>query len=165
MIANLPILSITMLIPFASALYITFFIGHSKSQRKDLHAIYVAILSSILTLIVSTSILFSFKDNEMGFQFVEQYSLIDSIGLDFFVGVDGISVCFVFLTALLTAICIITSLFTVHDRIKEYLFLFLLLESLCIGAFISLNLLLFYFFFEVVLIPMYLIIGVWFLSS
>ena len=158
---ELPILSISILLPLFSALYITLFISHSKSSRKQIYAMYVAILASVLTLISTTYLLASFDTDISDFQFVERYHWIDSIGLEFYVGVDGLSVYFIFLTALLTLICIVASLFTIKKNIKEFLLCFLLLESFCIGAFSALNLLLFYGFFEVILIPMYLIIGVW----
>ncbi|MDP5110700.1 MAG: NADH-quinone oxidoreductase subunit M, partial [Rickettsiaceae bacterium] len=115
----------------------------------------------VLTLIATIYLLIRFDSDAESYQFVEKYNWIKSIGLDFHVGVDGLSVYFVVLTALLTLICIIASLFTVKEKIKEYLLCFLLLESFCIGAFSALNLLLFYGFFEVILIPMYLIIGIW----
>ncbi|PCJ24830.1 MAG: NADH-quinone oxidoreductase subunit M [Rickettsiales bacterium] len=158
---NLPILSISILLPLLSALYIVFFISNSRSEKKQLYAMYVAILASSLTLIATTYLLFSFRFKIAGFQFVERYSWVDSIGLEFHVGVDAMSVYFIFLSALLTLICIIASLFTIKKHIKEFLLCFLLLESFCIGAFSAINLLLFYGFFEVILIPMYLIIGIW----
>lgn len=158
---DLPILSISIFLPLFSALYITFFISHSKSQKKQIYAMYVAILSSILTLITTIYLLLSFDSSAEGFQFAERYSWIETIGLEFHVGIDGLSVFFIFLTALLTVICIVASLFTVKKFIKEFLLCFLLLESFCIGAFASINLLLFYGFFEVILIPMYIIIGIW----
>lgn len=159
--SNLPILSISILLPLISALYITFFISHSKSARKQIYAMYVAILASVLTLIATSYLIISFDSDISDFQFVERYKWIDYIGLEFYVGVDGLSVYFIFLSALLTLICIIASLFTIKKYIKEFLLCFLLLESFCIGAFSALNLLLFYGFFEVILIPMYLIIGIW----
>ena len=159
--SDLPILSISILLPLISAFYITFFVSQSRSERKQLYAMYVAILSSILTLISTTYLLVSFDPDLAGFQFVENYRWIDSIGLEFYVGVDGLSVYFIFLSALLTLICIVASMFTIKQNIKEFLLCFLLLESFCIGAFSALNLLLFYGFFEVILIPMYLIIGIW----
>jgi NADH-quinone oxidoreductase subunit M len=159
--SNFPILSISILLPLFSALYITLFISHTKSSRKQIYAMYVAILASALTLIATTYLLVSFDPEVSGFQFVERYHWIDSIGLEFYVGVDGLSIYFIFLSALLTLICIIASLFTIKNNVKEFLLCFLLLEAFCIGAFSSLNLLLFYGFFEVILIPMYLIIGIW----
>ncbi len=159
---DLPILSISILIPLLSALYIVFFISQSPSSAtKEIYAMYVAIMSAVLTLISTLYLLVMFDKAAAGYQFVERYSWIKKIGLEFYVGVDGISLYFIFLTALLTLICIIASLFTVKHKIKEFLLCFLLLESFCIGAFSALNLLLFFTFFEVVLIPMYMIIGVW----
>ncbi|NRB11267.1 MAG: NADH-quinone oxidoreductase subunit M [Rickettsiaceae bacterium] len=158
--AGLPILSISILLPLFSALFITFFINHRKPKKQN-YAKYTAILSSALTLIATIYLLFSFDSTQVEFQFVERYIWVNSIGLEFYVGVDGISIFFIFLTALLTLICIVASLFTINKHIKEYLLCFLLMESFCIGAFSALNLLLFYGFFEVILIPMYIIIGVW----
>jgi NADH-quinone oxidoreductase subunit M len=86
---------------------------------------------------------------------------MDSIGLEYHVGVDGISGIFILLTSLLTFICITSSIVMVKKNIKEYMVCFLLLESITIGFFCSMNLLLFYIFFEIMLIPMYLIIGIW----
>ncbi len=159
--SNLPILSISILLPLFSALYITLFISHTKSSRKQIYTMYVAILASVLTFIAATYLLVSFDPKIIDFQFVERYNWIDSIGLEFYVGVDGLSIYFIFLSTLLTLICVIASVFTIKKNVKEFLLCFLLLESFCIGAFSSLNLLLFYGFFEVILIPMYLIIGIW----
>jgi NADH-quinone oxidoreductase subunit M len=159
--SDLPFLSISILLPLLSALYITFFVNRGSSDRKELYAMYVAILASVLTLVTTIYLWVSFDPRVGGYQFVEKYRWIKSIGLYFHLGIDGFSIYFVMLTALLTLICIVASLFTIKHNIKEYLLCFLLLESFCIGAFSSLNLLLFYGFFEVILIPMYLIIGVW----
>lgn len=158
---ELPILSISILLPLLSAIYITFFIGNSKSERKQIYVMYVAILSSVLTLIATTYLILGFDPEIAGYQFVEQYEWIKVIGLEFFVGIDGLSVYFVFLTAFLTFLCIVGSLFTIKKYTKEFMVCFLILESFCIGAFSSLNLLLFFGFFEVILIPMFMIIGVW----
>lgn len=158
---ELPILSISILLPLLSAIYVTFFIGHSKSERRQIYVMYVAILSSILTLIATSYLILSFDAEESGYQFVERYEWIQIIGLEFYVGIDGLSVYFIFLTSLLTFLCIVGSLFTIKKYTKEFMICFLLLESFCIGAFSALNLLLFFGFFEVILIPMFMIIGVW----
>ncbi|HJD57309.1 NADH-quinone oxidoreductase subunit M [Candidatus Tisiphia endosymbiont of Ptychoptera albimana] len=159
--SDLPILSISIFLPLLSALYILLFIRQSRSVNKQVYAIYVAVLSSVLTLIATICLLVQFDSTSKLYQFVECYNWVQYIGLEFHIGVDGISVFFVVLTSFLTLICIIASLFTVKKYIKEFLFCFLLIESFCIGAFSSMNLLLFYLFFEVILIPMYLIIGIW----
>ena len=155
--SELPVLSISIFLPLLSALYIAIFIGQSKSPRKQVYVIYVTILSAILTLITTIYILGSFDSDAKTYQFVENSLL----GIPLHLGIDGLSVYFIFLTALLTLICIVASLFTVKNYIKEYMICFLLLESFCLGAFSSLNLLLFFIFFEAILIPMYLIIGIW----
>lgn len=158
---DLPILSISVLLPLLSALYITLFISQSKSEKKQIYAMYVAILSSLLTLIATSYLLLTFDSSSADLQFVERYRWVKAIGLEFYVGVDGLSVFFIFLTALLVFVCIVASLFTITAFTKEFLLSFLLIESFCIGAFAAQNLLLFYGFFEVILIPMYLIIGIW----
>lgn len=99
--SDLPILSISIFLPLFSALYITFFISHSKSRRKQLYAMYVAMLASLLTFITTIYLIFSFDPNIPDFQFVENYRWIDSIGLEFHVAVDSLSVYLIFLTALL----------------------------------------------------------------
>ncbi|KJV96703.1 proton-translocating NADH-quinone oxidoreductase, chain M family protein [Rickettsia parkeri str. Tate's Hell] len=137
------------------------FISQSKKADKPIYVMYVAVLSSVLTFISTIYILIEFDSSNPAYQFVERYAWLDKIGLEFHVGVDGISIFFVVLTSFLNLICIIGSLFTVKKYIKEYLVCFLLMESFCIGAFTSVNLLLFYLFFEAILVPMYIIIGVW----
>lgn len=158
---ELPIISISIFLPLISVLYILLFISQSKKADKAIYVIYVAVLSSVLTFISTIYILIEFDSSNPAYQFVERYAWLDKIGLEFHVGVDGISIFFVALTSFLTLICIIGSLFTVKKYIKEYLVCFLLMESFCIGAFTSINLLLFYLFFEAILVPMYIIIGVW----
>ncbi len=158
---ELPIISISIFLPLISVLYILLFISQSKKANKEIYVMYVAVLSSVLTFISTIYILIEFDSSNPAYQFVERYAWLDKIGLEFHVGVDGISIFFVALTSFLTLICIIGSLFTVKKYIKEYLVCFLLMESFCIGAFTSVNLLLFYLFFEAILVPMYIIIGVW----
>ncbi|MEY4463953.1 MAG: NAD(P)H-quinone oxidoreductase chain 4 1 [Pseudomonadota bacterium] len=158
---QLPIISISIFLPLISVLYILLFVSQSKKADKPIYVMYVAVLSSVLTFISTVYILIEFDSSNPAYQFVERYAWLDKIGLEFHVGVDGISIFFVVLTSFLTLICIIGSLFTVKKYIKEYLVCFLLMESFCIGAFTSVNLLLFYLFFEAILVPMYIIIGVW----
>ena len=158
---ELPIISISIFLPLISVLYILLFISQSKKADKPIYVMYVAVLSSVLTFISTIYILIEFDSSNPAYQFVERYAWLDKIGLEFHVGVDGTSIFFVVLTSFLTLICIIGSLFTVKKYIKEYLVCFLLMESFCIGAFTSVNLLLFYLFFEAILVPMYIIIGVW----
>ncbi|EOB10285.1 reductase [Rickettsia prowazekii str. GvF12] len=143
---ELPIISITIFLPLISVLYILLFFNQNK--KADKLSIYVAMLSSVLTFISTIYILIEFDVSNNTYQFVERYTWLDKIGLEFHVGVDGIAIFFVVLTSFLTLICIIGSLFTIKKYIKEYLVCFLLMESLCIGAFTSINLLLFYLFLK-----------------
>ena len=158
---ELPIISISIFLPLISVLYVLLFVSQSKTADKPIYVMYVAVLSAVLTFISTIYILVEFDSSNPAYQFVERYAWLDKIGLEFHIGVDGISIFFVVLTSFLTLICIIGSLFTIKKHIKEYLVCFLLMESFCIGAFTSVNLLLFYLFFEAILVPMYIIIGVW----
>jgi NADH-quinone oxidoreductase subunit M len=156
-----PILSITILLPLVSALYIMLCVNQQDQASKEIYAKYIALLSSLFTLICSIYVLLNFDETQPGYQFVEHTPLVPGIGLDYHIGVDGISILFVLLTTILTPICILATLNSITKRVKEYLICFLLLESVVIGFFFSINLLLFYVFFEAILIPMYLIIGCW----
>lgn len=159
--ANFPILLITVLLPLISALYIIIFVKQSRNPAKALFAKYVAILSSIFTMVSALYLVGHFNKKALSYQYIEHYPGIKSIGLDISLGLDGISVFFIFLTALLTFISIMVSMYSITKNIKEFLVCFLLLECFSIGVFCSTNLLLFYIFFEAILIPMYLIIGIW----
>lgn len=155
-----PILLLIIIIPLMSAIFLAGFVKQSLNPAKVLYAKYVAVLSSVMTLVCSIFILIDF-DHKGGYQYYEIYSLIPSIGLEIELALDGFSVLFVFLTSLLTIISISISMFSITKHIKEFLICFLLLEAFSIGVFSSVNLLLFYIFFEALLIPMYLVIGIW----
>ncbi|NLP09673.1 NADH-quinone oxidoreductase subunit M, partial [bacterium] len=114
-----------------------------------------------LNFILSLPLFLHFKDHIGDFQFVEQHDWIPSIGASFHMGVDGISLLMVMLTTLLMPLVILSSWTSIVQRVKEYMIVFLFLETAMIGVFASLDLLLFYVFWESMLIPMYFIIGVW----
>src|SRR5690606_33330515 len=95
------------------------------------------------------------------FQFVQQVEWLPALGLQYKMGVDGISLYFVLLSTFLTPLCILASWHSIKSRVKEYMIAFLVLETLMIGTFCALDTILFYVFFEAVLIPMFLIIGIW----
>ena len=103
----------------------------------------------------------NFDTSTAGFQFVEKANWIPAYNISYHLGVDGISVFFVLLSTFLTPLCIISSWQAIQDRVKEYMIAFLVLETLMVGMFCALDFLLFYVFFEGVLIPMFLIIGIW----
>jgi len=163
MFENIPILTFITFIPLIVALMLavsTQFNKGAARERLDVQAPKVALIASIAVLILSILLVIDFDTAEAGFQFVEDTPWLGG-GIDYRVGVDGISVLFVLLTAFLTPFCILASITSVKKRMLEYMIAFLVLETLMIGVFVSLDLILFYLFFEAVLIPMFIIIGVW----
>ncbi|HWA18785.1 MAG TPA: NADH-quinone oxidoreductase subunit M [Devosia sp.] len=152
------LLSFITFLPLLGAVLVLFVPGDSETSRNL--ARWIALLTSVVTLSLSLWMWAKFDPAETGFQFVEDYRWIgDSIG--YRLGVDGISFLFVVLTAFLIPICIISSWGSVQNRVREYMLVFLILETLCIGVFTALDLAMFYVFFEGSLIPMFLIIGIW----
>ena len=153
---NFPILSTLIFLPLLSS----FFIFLSKTQKNNSGNIYISLFSSLATLALSLFLWHSIDLNSPDFQFVEEQSWINDF-IKFKLGVDGISILFIVLTAFITPICIISCINSVKERTKEFLIAILVLETLMIGVFCSLDLVVFYLFFEAGLIPMFIIIGVW----
>jgi NADH-quinone oxidoreductase subunit M len=153
-----PILSIVTFLPLVGALLILAIRDDNDSGRANIRN--VTLLTTVLTFIVSLWIWFGFDTANPGFQFVEKTGWLDS-GISYHMGVDGISMLFVILTTFLMPFCILASWESVDRRVKEYMVAFLVLETLMIGVFCALDLVLFYVFFEAGLIPMFIIIGVW----
>ena len=120
---------------------------------------WIALITTLATLALSTLLVVQFNPSDNGFQFVEETPWF--AGLYYRMGVDGISVLFVLLTAFLMPICIAASWKSIEKRVLEYMIAFLILESLVIGVFCALDIVLFYIFFEFGLVPMFLIIGIW----
>ena len=152
---NFPILSTLIFLPLVSSIFI--FI--SKSQNNN-SAIYISLFTSIATFLLSLFVWYSLDQNSSNFQFVEEKSWINDF-IKFKLGVDGISILFIVLTTFITPICILSCINSVKVRVKEFLIAILILETFMIGVFCSLDLVIFYLFFEAGLIPMFLIIGVW----
>jgi NADH-quinone oxidoreductase subunit M len=151
------LLSITTFIPaIAAAILAIFLRGEDETAQRN--AKWVALIATSLTFFVSIFILWNFDPNDTGFQFVEEHEWL--LGLQYKMGVDGISVLFVMLTTFIMPITIAAS-WGVNTRVKEYMIAFLVLETLMLGVFMALDLVLFYLFFEAGLIPMFLIIGIW----
>jgi NADH-quinone oxidoreductase subunit M len=148
-----PILSIVTFLPAVGALLILFSPGDGKKARQ------IAFIVTLIDFVLSLLLLAKFDTGTAAFQFVENFDWLGS-GITYKMGVDGISVLFVVLTALLMPICIAASE-AIHTRVREYMIAFLMLETLMIGVFCALDLVVFYVFFEGGLIPMFLIIGVW----
>ena len=151
------LLSIVTFIPALAALILIIFLrGDDEAAQRN--AKWVAMFATSATFIVSLFILFGFDPGNTGFQFVETGEWL--LGLQYKMGVDGISVLFVMLTTFIMPLTILAS-WNVTARVKEYMIAFLLLETLMLGVFMALDLVLFYLFFEAGLIPMFLIIGIW----
>lgn len=153
---NFPILSSVIFLPLLGA----FFIFLSRSQNNNQSAKYVSLFTSIANLVLALFIWYAFDKSETNFQFIEEKDWISGF-IKFKLGIDGISILFIVLTALITPICIISCINSVKTRVKEFLIAILILETFMIGVFCSLDLVVFYIFFEAGLIPMFLIIGVW----
>ena len=154
---ELPILSILLVLPVIGILLLTFISNNSES---DVNLKQTALWVSFLNFIISLVVLFNFNKVDPNFQFVEKYYWLGDT-ISYHVGVDGISILFVVLTTFLVPICILASYNNIKFSMKEYLIAFLALETFMIGVFISMDLILFYLFFEGGLIPMFLIIGIW----
>ncbi|MEX3009326.1 NADH-quinone oxidoreductase subunit M [Hoeflea sp. TYP-13] len=153
-----PILSTVTFVPLVGVLLILLIRDDSETGRRNIRNVSLIVTS--FNFLFSLYIWAEFDDAESGFQFVEKAQWLGE-GIAYHMGVDGISVLFVVLTAFLMPICILASWESVQHRVKDYMIAFLILETLVIGAFCALDIVLFYVFFEGGLIPMYLIIGVW----
>ena len=153
---NFPILSTLIFLPLLSSLFIFL----SKDKKNNFSSIYISLFSSIATFLLSLFLWYSLDVSTADFQFVEDKSWINNF-IKFKLGVDGISILFIVLTTFITPICIISCINSVKERVKEFLIAILVLETFMIGVFCSLDLVIFYLFFEGGLIPMFLIIGVW----
>ena len=135
-------------------------IFEEELEQIELRSKWIALGFTLVTFVLSVVIYFQFDKSLAGYQFVEEYDWMGN-GIDYKMGVDGISILFVLLTTFIMPICIIASWHSVTKRVTDYMIAFLVLETLMIGVFCALDLILFYFFFEGSLIPMFLIIGVW----
>ena len=155
---NFPILSAIIFIPFIGAFFI--FLTKGSNQSIEKNSKYIAIFSSTVNFFLAIFLWYLFDPTISEFQFIEKRVWIKNF-INFQIGVDGISILFIVLTAFITPICIISAINSIKFRIKDFLIALLLMETLMIGVFCSLDLVIFYLFFEGGLIPMFLIIGVW----
>jgi NADH-quinone oxidoreductase subunit M len=154
------LLSLTTFAPLAGvAVILAARVLHGAGEKTDTLAKWIALVTTLVTFGLSIILTAQFDPKNPGFQFVEDVAWF--AGLHYRMGVDGISVLFVLLTAFLLPICIVASWKSVEKRVVEYLIAFLVLETLVIGVFCALDLVLFYLFFEGGLVPMFLIIGIW----
>ena len=154
---NFPILSSLILLPSIGALFLFFTRGNKKNNFTIK---YVALFTSAVNFFLSTYLWISFDASTSNFQFVEERIWIEDF-INYKVGVDGISILFILLTTFITPLCIISVNNSIKERLSEFLIAVLIMESFMIGVFCSLDLVIFYLFFEAGLIPMFLIIGIW----
>ena len=153
---NFPILSSLILLPIIGSVFIFF----NKSSEKNRSIKYVSIFITLSNFLLSLYLWYIFDKSISDFQFIENREWISGL-INYKVGIDGISILFVVLTAFITPLCVISVISTIKYRLKDFLIAILIMESLMIGVFCSLDLVVFYLFFEGGLIPMFLIIGIW----
>ncbi|HEX6980514.1 MAG TPA: NADH-quinone oxidoreductase subunit M [Alphaproteobacteria bacterium] len=157
--ASWPLLSLVTFLPLVGAGFILLVRGDAEVVARNARA--VALWTSLITFALSLLLWINFDTTTAQFQFVEKHDWISGFGISYHVGVDGISMLFVLLSTFLTPLCILASWEAIETRVKEYMIAFLVLETMMVGMFCALDMVLFYVFFEGVLIPMFLIIGVW----
>ena len=156
---NIPILSLLIFFPFLGSLIILLINKNDKSYESKVKEI--GLWTSIINFCLSLILLYSFDKTDSQFHFVENFKLIDDLNIYYYLGIDGISLSFILLTTLLIPICIITSWNKIKEHIGYFIASFLIIEFFLIGLFSSLDLFIFFIFFEGSLIPLFLIIGIW----
>ena len=156
---NIPILSLLIFFPFISSLIILSI--NKNDQFYDRKVKEIGLWSSLITFFLSLILLYYFDTTDDNFQFTEIYKIIPDLGIYYYLGIDGISLSFILLTTFLIPICIIASWKSITEHINYYIISFLMIEFFLIGLFSSLDLFIFYIFFEGSLIPLFLIIGIW----
>jgi NADH-quinone oxidoreductase subunit M len=154
-----PILSLITFLPLVGALFCLIVNGPKEAVDRNCRS--VALVTTLATFLISLLLWIQFDPTKAGFQFEEKVAWVPALNISYHAGIDGISLFFVLLSTLLTPICILASWESIKVRVKEYMIAFLVLETFMVGMFCALDLALFYIFFEGVLIPMFLIIGVW----
>ena len=157
--SNIPILSLLIFFPFLGSLIILLINKNDKSYENKVKEI--GLWTSIINFFLSLILLYSFDKTESQFQFIENFKIIDDLGIYYYLGIDGISLSFILLTTFLIPICIITSWNKINEHVSYFIVSFLIIECFLIGLFTSLDLFIFFIFFEGSLIPLFLIIGIW----
>jgi len=155
---NFPILSSLILLPSIGAFFLLF--SKDKDPESSTTIKYVALFTSFVNFLISIYLWYLFDQSTTSFQFIENKEWLKGF-VNYKVGIDGISILFIILTTFITPLCIISVNNTVKIRLRDFLIAILVMESLMIGVFCSLDLIIFYLFFEAGLIPMFLIIGIW----
>jgi NADH-quinone oxidoreductase subunit M len=160
-VSHWPLLSLVTFLPLVGVAFIAMARGDEVVVARN--ARNIALSTSLIVLALSVLLWTGFDPGTAAFQFVEnaRWVTIGGITISYHMGIDGISLFFVLLSTLLTVLCIVASWQTVHGQVREYMISFLVLETMMVGIFSALDFILFYVFFEGVLIPMFLIIGIW----
>ncbi len=153
---DLPILSTLIVVPIIGAVLLVFVPGENRTLAK-----WVAFITSLINLAMSLPLYFGFDADVAGYQFEEFSPWIPSLNVYYHLGIDGLSLFLVLLTTFLSAVAILSSWTAITEQVKSYMALMLLLETAMLGVFVSLDLFLFYLFWEASLIPMALLIGRW----
>jgi NADH-quinone oxidoreductase subunit M len=153
-------LTTLILLPLLGALIILLS-GRDGSDQPANEARYIALLTTLVTFFVSLALWHGFDNSTADFQFVEKHDWFAGLNINYYVGIDGISLFLVLLTTFLMPICILCSWESITERVRGFMISFLLLEAFVIGVFCALDAVMFYLLFEGMLIPMYLIIGIW----
>src|SRR3989441_2146195 len=154
--ANFPLLSLILFTPLVGAVLLLFVSRQNENAIK-----WIANVFGALGFLVSVPLWFWYNPQNPEYQFVERATWIPSIGADYFLGVDGFSVLLILLTTLMGVIAILSSWTAITERVKEYYIFLLVLQTGMLGAFMALDFLLFFLFWEVMLVPMYFLIGIW----
>jgi NADH-quinone oxidoreductase subunit M len=154
-----PVLTVLTFLPLVGVVFLLLIRGDEDVVVRNSRN--VALWVSGFTLLLALALLWNFDPNYVGYQFVDRGDWLADEGISYMMGVDGISMPFVVLSAFLTPLAILASWNSVKHRVREYMMAFLVLETLMIGTFSALDLVVFYLFFEAVLIPMFIIIGIW----
>ena len=154
--AGFPLLSLILFLPFAGALLLLFIPKENSGLIR-----MIANLVALAGFLVSVPLWFRYNTQDPNFQFVEKMPWIPSIGAEYFLGVDGFSALLVLLATMFGFIAILSSWTAITERVKEYYIFLLILQTGMVGAFVSLDFLLFFLFWEVMLVPMYFLIGIW----
>jgi NADH-quinone oxidoreductase subunit M len=154
-----PLLSLVTFLPILGVALI--FVLHGEEAVVARNARWIALWTSLVVMVLSFALWADFDTSSANFQFVEQAVWLPGLRIAYHLGIDGISLFFVLLSTVLTPICVVASWTAITRRVKEYMIAFLVLETMMVGMFCALDFVIFYMFFEGVLIPMFLIIGVW----
>src|SRR5918993_185835 len=155
------LLTLTIFLPLAGALLVLLAGGRGDRPDREPIVRWLALAASLVTFAASLLLWAGFDPTSADYQFQERYDWIPAFGIQYFIGVDGISLLLIVLTGFLTPLALLSSWESVHKNVKAFSFFVLALETAMIGVFASIDLFLFYVFWDAMLIPMYFLIGIW----